>query len=268
LHPIDNRQTVSILNTVIIDGELAEQDRFRALRGLTMTETSLSPEEVDQLTLYLDQDYRTSELDSSIAMALGELAANRLRTDPEQTALIENAIAQHIEMSVSNGEPDQIALNAARNMQEAASDVIVDTVVNTLDSSSANVKATAADALAQFSKRSDLVPIINEQLELANTKEPEVLANFINAYTKHGSDSIDFAPKMKDYAMNRRQHDTVREAAVNGLLKSGYGKNAEEKNDLKAIIVNEKDPSIIRSISKAVYAPSKPKKTSNLRRYD
>jgi len=263
---IDNRQAVHILNNIIVDRELTEQNRFRALRGLAMTKTSLSPQEVDQLTRYLDQKYRISDIDSTIAMVLGELAANRLRTDPEQTTLIERSIAEHIETSVSSGKPDRIVLNAARNMQEAASDIIVDTVVNTLNYDLANAKATAADALAQFSKRSYLVPIINKQLAIEN--KPEVLANFINAYTKHGSDSVNFASKMKNYAMDRQQHDTVREAAVNGLLKSGYGKDTREKNELKEIMINEKDPSIIRSLSTVIYALPEPKRTSNLLQYD
>jgi hypothetical protein len=263
---IDNRQSVHILNNIIVDRELTEQNRFRALRGLAMTKTSLSPQEVNQLTMYLDKKYRISDVDSSIAMVLGELAANRLRTDPEQTALIERSIVEHIETSAFSGKPDRIVLNAARNMQEAASDVVVDAIVNVLNYDSNKVKATAADALAQFSKRSYLVPIINKQL--ATEKKPKVLANFINAYTKHGSDSVNFASKMKNYAMDRQQHGTIREAAVNGLLTSGYGKNTREKNDLKEIIVNEKNPSIIRSLSTVVYAPEKPKRTSNLLQYD
>lgn len=252
---IDNRQTVTILNNAIIDTELSDENRFRALRGLAMTETTLSTQEVDQLTLYLDQAYRKSSLDRSIAMQLGELAAKRLQTDPEQTALIEHYIEQQISDSASYGTPDRIAIHAARNMQDSASDRIVDTVVNTLaDNNTPDIKAAVAGALAQFSRRSDLVPVISASLE--NATESQVKANFIHAYTRHGSDSVDFVPKMKRYVMDRQQQDVVREAAVAGILKSGYGKNEAEKKDLKALMINEKDSSIIKAIATAIYAPA------------
>ncbi len=242
---VDTPESSTILSRVLLNENIAHKERFRSLMGLKNTSAKIDDETLERLVdrgLYGRGD---TMLERASGMLLGAMAQHRMRRAPGQYEKIEEAIVNAIETS----NDKVVALNAAKNMHEAASDRIVQSVENVLRNGDDPVgRKVSAEALAKIG-RSDLDTEDFRQLFL-HEGNTDVKAQILRSSTVAENFKEDAAYRefLVSVAQGPDNASADRLAALEALETAGYGKTKEQKSIVRRMMVGEKDRSVMRTL--------------------
>jgi hypothetical protein len=237
---VDTQESANILAEVLLNTDIDTKERFRAVMGLKNTSAPIDDGLLENLISYALEP-SDDLLDRASGMLLGTLARQRSGRVPQQFERIADAIAE----AVANESDKTVALNAAANMKESAPESVVENVEDVFlhDLSSSN-RLRSARALFEMKKTTLEISDFQEQFE--NETDTEVQAQVIKSSTvaQDFQNNTSFHTFLKTHAADKKDAKANRMAALYALDKQGYGKNEEEKREIRRMMVGEKDRDI------------------------
>jgi len=139
--PNSNRLVVSL----IVDTELSETDRFRAIRAITNGESALTPELKEQLvnSILLDEFEGPEDLKGAAIMTLGAVIQYREPNEQSDQLLID------ITNSLTNSENEEEQAALIASLGNSTQPDVLDTLKTYANSDSPRLRSNVASSLAQ-----------------------------------------------------------------------------------------------------------------------
>lgn len=245
---LNSVQSSKILAKVTLNENINETQRFRSLMGLKNTSAPLDEALLDEFLAYgLDANNGEDWLKNAAGMLTGALAKERIIRAPEQTERINEALLNVIHTQ----EDKRVVMAAIGNLGEGANEEVikaVDDVVTTSD----DYKARKASAQAiEKLNRTELDSKSFEKLILKEDNS-DTKAQLIKASvaTKDLSTNTTLRDEYLHLADSGNVIQSNRLASLMALDKSGYGENKKEKATIRAMMMGEKDPHVMKMLKK------------------
>ena len=142
---LDTPNGNQLLVNLMVDTELTETDRFRAIRAITNGETPLTPELKEQLVdnLLSDNFEGPDDLRGAAIMTLGIVIQTRMENEQSEQLLIDITN----KLTASSSEAEQAALVASLGNSNKPD--VLDTLKTYSTSNSPHVRANVASSLSQ-----------------------------------------------------------------------------------------------------------------------
>jgi hypothetical protein len=234
---VDREESTDILAEVLLNTDIDSKERFRALMGLKNTSAPIDDTLLENLISY-GLTPSDALLDQASGMLLGTLARQRAGRVPQQYEKIAEAIAE----AVSSMNDKTVALNAAANMKEYAPESVVENVEDVFlhDLSSSN-RLRSARALLEM-KRTNL-EVSDFQTRFEEETDTQVQAQVIKSSTvaKGFRHNKSYQTFLKTHISDKKNAKVNRMAALYALDKQGFGRTKEEKQQIRRMMVGEKD---------------------------
>jgi uncharacterized protein YeaO (DUF488 family) len=237
---VDTPEGTDILAEVLLNTNIDHKERFRALMGLKNTSAPISDELLDDLITY-GLESSDDLLDQASGMLLGTLARQRTGRVPEQFERIADAIAD----AVANERDKTVALNAAANMKESAPESVVENVEDVfLHDLSPSNRLRSARALLEMKQTKLEVSDFQQQFE--NETDTQVQAQVIKSSTvaQDFGNNTNYRTFLQSLATDHKDAKANRMAALYALDKQGFGRTKEEKQQIRRMMVGERDRDI------------------------
>ncbi len=236
--------STDILADVFLNENLNEKERFRSIMGLKNTSAPMDEEKLDEL---IDYGLSSSNdmLKRASGMILGSLAKNRADRVPEQYEKITAAISS----AIDNEENKVVPLDAAGNMQQSASDRVLQSVENIfLSQTNALNLQKSAEALARI-QRSNLT-VSDFQNVFNHEHNSQIQAQIIRSSTvaKDFQSNTNYHDFLQTYTSQKINPKSNRLAALESLEKAGFGDTEEEKQTIRTMMVGEEDRDISKKL--------------------
>jgi len=241
---VDTSESTNVLADVFLNEDLDRTERFRAMMGLKSTSAPLDDVKLESLISY-GLSSSDDMLQKASGMLLGTLAKERVDRVPQQYKKISDAISD----AIVNSDDKTVALDAAGNMKESASDEIVtrveDVFLNDLSSSN---RLRSARALLDMKKTE--LEISDFKTVLDQEQNSEVQAQIIRSSTvaRDFHSNSRYGEFLKGYASKHDIPKIERMAALDALKAQGFGKEEKEKKEIRAMMVGEEDRDISRKL--------------------
>jgi len=249
---IDTAASSRILAQVLLDTDLNERDRFRSLMGLKNTSAPLDDDLMSDILEYGFSSNTNDMIQKATGMLIGTLARERYDRVPEQYEQLSEAIADAIQKPGNK----TVALNAAGNMLQTASEEVIETVDDVLvnDPDTLNRKKSA-EALSRIGKSSLEAESFQKLIE--NEENSNTAAQLIRASStaKNFKSNNKFKQHLVSIAVNRAKVLSNRLAALETLDKADFGKTPANKKKIRKMMLNEKNADVLKMLKELYREP-------------
>jgi len=239
---VDTTASSNILSKVFLNEDIDKKERFRSIMGLKNTSAPLDDDILDNLISYGLEQSSDDMLTKASGMLIGTMAKNRVHRVPEQYEKISSAISSAIETQ----DNKVVALDAAGNMQQYASDAVLESVESVLTSDITNElnRQKSAEALERI-QRSNLS--VSDFKRLFNQEKSTIVQSQLLKSSTVAQDfksNTQYHSFLKTYANKKTNPKINRLATLEALTRAGFGKTDEEKQTIRAMMVGEQDRDI------------------------
>ena len=241
---VDTTDSANILSRVLLNENINRKERFRSLMGLKDTSAPMDEETLDSLIEYGLSNPSEDMLTRASGMLMGTMAKNRVNRVPQEYEKISSAISN----AIDSQEDKVVALSAAGNMQEEATDRVLQSVESVLlsNSTSSINRENSADALSRI-KRSNLnVSDFKNLFEQSNSTILQSKLIKSSSVARDFQSNSSYHNFLQEYAQKRKNPKANRLATLDVLAKSGFGRTTQEKQEIRKMMVGEND----REVSK------------------
>jgi len=245
---IDSAESTQILANVLLNIRLSKTERFRSLMGFKNTSAPLDDDILSDIVEYgLFTRHGNDMIQNATGMLIGALAKERIKRVPKQYEQLSEAIIDAIKTS----DNMVVALNAAGNMLETASDEIIETVDDVLknDSNTLN-RMKSAEVLLRIGKTSLDTASFQELMDKEDNSDTIAQLIRSSAIAKDFKSNDKYKEWLIDIADNRAGMQSGRLAALETLEKSNFAKDPSNKKKLRKMMINEKDIEISKMLKK------------------
>ena len=245
---VDTTDSTNILSRVFLNEDINHKERFRSLMGLKDTSAPMDEETLDSLIDYGLSNPSDDMLTRASGMLMGTIAKNRVTRIPQEYEKISSAINN----AIDSQEDKVVALSAAGNMQEEATDRVLQSVESILLSNSTNSinRENSADALSRI-KRSNLD--VSDFKNLFEQSKSTLLQNKLiksSVVAKDFQSNSSYHNFLEKYSQKRENPKSNRLATLDALAKSGFGTTAQEKQEIRKMMVGENDREVSKRLRK------------------
>ncbi len=244
---INTVESSRILTQVLLDTDLNDRDRFRSLMGLKNTSAPLDDELLYDIIEYGFSSGENNIIKNATGMLIGTLARVRIDRVAEQYEQLSESIIN----AIGKSENKTVALSAAGNMLQTASDKIVETVDDVLASDpDALNRKKSAEALSQIGRTN--LDTASFQHLMEKEDNSDTLAQLIrtSATAKDFKSNDQYKQFLVDMADNRAGVLSNRLTALETLEKADFGKDSINKTKIRKMMLNEKDRDISKILKK------------------
>lgn len=246
LNTIDTSQ---ILGEVVMNDNILERDRFRGVMALKDTSAPLDEQLLSELLSYgLSSENGNDFIKNATGMLSGAFAKERIKRVPAQADSIMDSIVD----AVYSQKNKTVALAAAGNLQEVATENVVNAVDDVLLSTKdENNKEKSANALLKI-KKSNL-SIDNFHTLIKNEKDTDAKISLIGAsvVSKGFKKNENYKTFLENTISKKTNNVRIRVVSINTLRKSGFGDKKKQKLFFRKAMLGETNSDIIKALKKA-----------------
>lgn len=244
---INNSKSSNILGRVLLNENIDNRDRFRALMGLKNTSAPLDDEVLENILNYaLTTPNNQDIIKSGVGAMVGAFAKERRERVPEQFKYIQNRIKEYL----NEVNDKSIALMAVANLKESASDEVVRDVENILQNSkSLSNRLNSADAIINIGKKTSL-KIKDFKKLYQKENNTFIKAKLIEATSLANDfkDNSSYKNELISIANDRTIDKKIRLSALKVLEKENFGKNPKEKKIIRKMMLGEGDRELSKKL--------------------
>jgi hypothetical protein len=235
---IDNQQSVAILSEVALNEEIPNKERFRSLMGLKNSSAPISDESLDKI-LSMGLSDEGGEIGEMMGMLIGSLAYQRVDRVPQQYNKINDTLLN----ALSDRENKTTVLGAIGNMRQSASPEIIQGVEEVITSTnSARERRMGAEALLQIEQTNLPLEKVEKMINQESNSEVAEALIRTTAIAKDSATNRDEQYRfLTTIAKDQGRIKSNRVAALETLHQSGYGKTAEQKKEIRQMMLKERD---------------------------
>jgi len=244
---VDTAKSSTVLSQVFLNKKIDDRERFRSLMGLKNTSAPIDEDSLDQLISYGLYSDDNDILQRASGMLLGSIAHHREERTPLQYEKISDAIVD----AINTTQDKTVALNAAKNMKESASDSIVQSVEDVLlnDTNSLNRKKSA-QALLQIKKSNLSVSDFRDIYDKESNSDTKADIIRSSMFAQDFKNSEAYRNFLISIAKRENISKSNKISALEVLDKDDFGQTDKEKLMLRNMMLNSRDRDVSQKMLK------------------